>query len=82
MNSLISMGVPFDSAQGAPFIDFIGFYRVLRQTILKSNLSSFTRNDQQIAAQIIGTFVENEDGQQPSGFGWIETGLIDIKKAI
>jgi hypothetical protein len=25
MNSLISMGVPFDSAQGTPFIGFIAF---------------------------------------------------------
>jgi hypothetical protein len=34
MNSLISMGVPFDSAQGTPFIDFIGFYCVLKRTVL------------------------------------------------
>jgi hypothetical protein len=29
--------------------------------------------DRQTAAQIVSTFVENGDGQQPSGFNWIET---------
>jgi hypothetical protein len=29
--------------------------------------------DRQTAAQVISTFVENGDGQQPFGFNWIET---------
>jgi hypothetical protein len=34
MNSLIFNGVPFDSAQGTPFIDFLGFHCVLKRTVL------------------------------------------------
>jgi hypothetical protein len=34
MNSLISNGVPFDFAQGTPFIDFLGFHCVLKRTVL------------------------------------------------
>jgi hypothetical protein len=35
MNSLIFNGVPFDSAQGTPFIDFLGFHCVLKRTVLR-----------------------------------------------
>jgi hypothetical protein len=39
MNPLISNGVPFDSAQGTPFIDFLGFHCVLKRTVLTVVLS-------------------------------------------
>jgi hypothetical protein len=34
MNSMIFKGVPFDSAQGTPFIDFLSFRCVLKRTVL------------------------------------------------
>jgi hypothetical protein len=40
MHSLIFNGVAFDSAQGTPFIDFLGFHCILKRTVLGVKLSN------------------------------------------